>query len=93
MLLLAFGFVPAYCRTELAESSRSAGSAGGLEDGETHQSVLKDLEELLLHINGVGPTTKYFKVKGWSKANFAADKVDCKPVSRCVLTTDGAIIL
>ena len=64
-----------------------------LEDGETHQSVSEYLEELLLHINGVGPTTKYFKVKGWSKANFAADKVDCKPVSRCVLTTDGAIIL
>ena len=33
------------------------------------------------------------QLEGTSDADFAADKADCKPVSRCVLTTDGAIIL
>ena len=50
----------------------------------------KGSKNLKLHLNGIGSTKKDVKIQCWSDANFAADKVDRKSVSGCVLTMDGA---
>ena len=54
---------------------------------------LKASKELKLQLNGVGPTNAEVKVKCGRSADFAADKVDRKSVSGCVLTMDGAVVL
>ena len=41
----------------------------------------------------MGPTKKDVKIECWSGADFAADKVDRKSVSGCVITMDGAVVL
>ena len=64
-----------------------------MEGGEAHHTLLKWVEELKIHLNGMGLIKEDFKIESWSDADFAADKVDRKLVSGCVLTMDGAVVL
>ena len=54
---------------------------------------LKMSKDLKLHLNDEGPTSDGFRIECWSDADFAADKIIRKSVSRYVPNMDGAVVL